>query len=150
MTTLSDELRVAQAQTSAPSESTTTTEQNVLSTIRSIVSQHPEYQFLIGTLDDLKGDDHKKKKKASTSILLPASMTITNTHAAKAKKVIRPTTKKSMQEVLRLSNSDRETPNDQDQLDVTTTKNAAINDHLSSSSNVPPPRGIVWDDNDYD
>ena len=97
-----------------------------------------------------KGDDHIKKKKASTSILLPASMQITTTHAAKAKQVIRPTTKKSMQEVLRLSNSDRETPNDQDQLDVTTTKNAAINDHPSSSSNVPPPRGIVWDDNDYD
>ena len=99
-----------------------------------------------------KGDDHIKKKKASTSILLPASMQITTTHAAKAKQVIRPTTKKSMHEVLRLSNSDRETPN-QDQLDVTTTKNAAINDHpstSSSSSNVPPPRGIVWDDNDYD
>ena len=83
------------------------TEQHVLKTMRNIISNNEEYQFLIGTLDNIEDevsrDDQtnktKKKKKKSTSMLLPASM-LTTTRRGKTKKDNKPPNEHAHNEVV--------------------------------------------------
>ena len=83
------------------------TEQHVLKTMRNIISNNEEYQFLIGTLDNIEDevsrDDQtnktKKKKKKSTSMLLPASM-LTTTRCGKTKKDSKPPNEHAHNEVV--------------------------------------------------